>query len=514
MKKFKLILAALVVIAITSCNKYLDTNTSPNLSQSSSVNLVLTSAEVNLAYGIGERHTNQMLVWNQYWTGDQSVVTNDWDKNDMSPGDGSVPWNTLYAQSLTSLKYLIEKGNEPKFAGAAKILMAYEFQVLADLYGDIPFTDALKGADETPNRAPAVDDDAAIYPQLLTMIDEGIALLATPTSAAVHDITGDLIFAGDIDEWTRFGNTLKLKILMRQTNTGNAAIATQVSDLVTAVGGTSQFTFVTKQYAGVEFDEAASASLNANPLYTELEGGALKNYYVASATVIKYMDTLDLNTGEGTNDPRIDFQFTPPPGGHHRGLPQGDQADYSLLGPFSRPKGGKYDVSGVGDPKLYGPNVPFILMSNWEIDFLLAEAAARGYIAENAQALYEAAVTENFTYFGAPDVGTFLATGSAAAGTGGMYDATDLNSQLKSIALQKWVSMNGIQATESWIETRRLDSPGNPIFQSPGGIFEEPPLSVSPGLFPHIMYYSEQEVSINPNIHQNSLTTDKPFWDQ
>ncbi|MDB5226981.1 MAG: Starch-binding associating with outer rane [Bacteroidota bacterium] len=507
MKNLKIIFAALVLLSISSCSKYLDTNTDPNKSQKSRVDLVLTSAEVNIAYGIGERHTNQMLVWNQYWTGDQSVITNDWDKNDMSPGDGSVPWNTLYSQSLTSLKYLIDQGVDAKYAGVAKILMAYEYQVLVDLYGDVPFTEALKGSDATPNRAPAVDDDAAIYPQLLTMIDDGLALVATPLSAAVHHVDGDLIFGGDDDEWTRFGNSLKLRILMRQTNTGDATIATQVGNLVSTIGGATGFEFTTKKYAGVEFLSAASAALNANPLWTELEGGALKNYYYASATAIDYL--------KGTRDPRIDFQYTPPQTGDsagiHVGLAQGDQQDIPLGLTYSRPKGGKYDPGG--DAKLYGPNVPFILISNWEIDFFLAEAAARGWIPDDAQTLYNTAVQTNFDYFGAGDASGFLATGSAAAGTGGMYDMTSLNSQLKSIALQKWVSMNGIQATESWTETRRMDNTSNPIFQSPGGIFVEPNQTVMPGSYPSIMYYSEQEVSINPNIHQHALT-DKVFWDK
>lgn len=508
MKRVRIILAALVLVGISSCNKYLDTNTDPNNTAKSRVDFVLTSAELNIALAMDGRMSEQLMLWNQYWTGDQSVVTNDWDKNDMKPSDGNNPWNTFYIYSLSSLRYLVETGAQPKYAGVAKILMAYEYQTLVDMYGDVPFTDALKGADATPNRAPKPDKQEDIYPQLLTMIDEGLTQIDA-TGAGIQDLQGDLIFNGDIDNWHRFGNALKLKILMRQTNTGDASIQTKVADLVNTVGS-GNFTFISAipgvEYAGIEFTEDPASKLNANPLYTELEGAGLKNYYVASKTAIDYL----LSTG----DPRIDAQYTAPGGGSHNGLPQGDQADYTVLGPFSRPKGGKNDPPG-GDPKLYGPNVPFILMSNWEVNLLLAEAAARGWISDDAATLYNAAVQSNFNYFGGGlDPSTYLSTGSAALGTGGAFDATDLNSKLKSIALQKWVCMNGIQAVESWIETRRMDNTTTPVFQSPGGIFETPPLSVLPaGEFPSISLYSETEVSFNPNITQH-VTTDKVFWDR
>lgn len=503
MKSYKIILAALVLLGISSCSKYLDTNTDPNNSTNSRVDFVLSSAELNIALGMGGRISEQMLLWNQYWTGDQSVVTDDWDKNDMKPSDGNSVWNTFYSLSLSSLKYLIESGKQPKYSGVAKILTAYEYQILVDLYGDVPFTEALQGADATPNRAPAPDKQAEIYPKLLALIDEGLTEI-DETGAGIQNLKGDLIFGGDIDNWHKFGNSLKLKILMRQANTDDATIATKVGDLVNTVGS-GNFTFTTGNYAGIEFTEDAASKLNANPLYTELEGAGLKNYFVASKTAIDY--------SLSTSDPRIDFQYTAPDGDPHNGLPQGDQADFTILGPFSRPKGGKNDPPG-GDAKLYGPNVPFILMSNWEINLLLSEAAARDWISDDAASLYNAAVQSNFDYFGAGDPSTYLATGSAAEGTGGAFDATDLNSKLKSIALQKWVCMNGIQAIESWIETRRMDRESLPVFQSPGGIFLNPPLSVLPaGTFPSISLYSETEVSFNPNIVQHT-TTDKLFWDK
>lgn len=492
MKIIKYSILLFVSLTVLSCNKYLDTNISPNSTTQSSPDFVLSNAELALAVGLDSRTATNLAFWNQYWTGSLAVVTSDPDKNSITTSEGAQPWNTLYSNSLISLKYLIDKSEMPKYQGVAKILMAYEFQMIVDIYGDVPFTDALKGADLTPNRAPKPDKAENIYPQLVSMIDEGIALLSQGT----ENIKGDLIYNGDVTNWENFGNAIKLKLLMRQTNTGDPTIQTKVSDLINTVGITN-----IAVEAKIEFTEPAAGLKNLNPLYTEIKGGALGFWYIASATSIDFLNS--------TQDPRIDYLYDLPNGSSvHRGLLQGDQNNYS--GSYSTGKGGKTG----GDAHLFGPNVPFLLMSKWEIKLLLAEAASRTWIVDDAQSLYNEAVQDNFDYFEAGDASTYLSSGSMAEGTGGAFDATSLTTKLKSIALQKWVSMNGTQIVESWIETRRMDNITNPVFASLGGIFVTPPLSILPiGIFPSIYYYSEQETSLNPNIIQHQLT-DKVFWDR
>jgi hypothetical protein len=284
---------------------------------------------------------------------------------------------------------------------------------------------------------------------------------------------------------------------MRQANVGGAAIGTAVGDLVSSVGSASDFIIQTN----IQFTEDPASKLNDNPLYTELEGAGLKNYYLGSKTSIDFL----LNT----SDPRIDYLYTAP-GGGHRGLLQGDQSN--LVGSYSRPKGGKNDPPG-GDAYLYGPNVPFILMSTWEEYLLLSEAAARGWISDDANELYDNAVQASFDYYGAGDPSSYLAAGLITDQEGGGFDNSDLDMELLSIGWQKWVCMNGLQAIESYIETRRMDDAAVPMFMSSGGLYLNPPLSVlPPGVFPSVSYYSESEVSFNPNITQHALT-DKIFWD-
>ena len=145
-------------------------------------------------------------------------------------------------------------------------------------------------------------------------------------------------------------------------------------------------------------------------------------------------------------------------------------------------------------------------MTVWEVKFLLAEAAARGFAGGDAKALYEAAMYANSVYLGSDSASMYKYISDKGA-----FDATN---GVKSIAIQKWASMNNLQPVESWIETRRFDNAANPLFDSPGGLFAVPTRNVLGGnKFPSILFYPENEQSLNKNfVGQHSLT-DKVFWD-
>ena len=90
----------------------------------------------------------------------------------------------------------------------------------------------------------------------------------------------------------------------------------------------------------------------------------------------------------------------------------------------------------------------------------------------------------------------------------------DAANAIKSIALQKWVCMNNLQPVEAWIEARRYDSTGTPIFFSAGGLFHEPAHNALPaGTFPSILPYPENEESLNQSFPGQHGLTAKVFWD-
>ena len=150
-------------------------------------------------------------------------------------------------------------------------------------------------------------------------------------------------------------------------------------------------------------------------------------------------------------------------------------------------------------------------MSHWEVLFLRAEAAMRFGTSDNEKAMYDAAVTAHFLYVGltAGDASAYL-QGNAAYDEG----ATTLQKS-DLIGVQKWISMNGLQESEGWIESRRFDQPGSNVFTNvTTGIFETPSRSVFPtGVFPSIRLYPQSEISLNAQNVPARVVTDKVFWD-
>ncbi|MEM7106316.1 MAG: SusD/RagB family nutrient-binding outer membrane lipoprotein [Bacteroidota bacterium] len=123
-------------------------------------------------------------------------------------------WRTgLYAGSLKTCQRILDKaieGGNPHYQGIAKILMADGFGTAASYFGDIPFSEALKGIDDLK---PAYDTQQAVYAGVQTLLDEAIALLNQPASAA-PPTNDDLIFGGDAAKWIATANALKARYYM------------------------------------------------------------------------------------------------------------------------------------------------------------------------------------------------------------------------------------------------------------------------------------------------------------
>jgi hypothetical protein len=158
---------------------------------------------------------------------------------------------------------------------------------------------------------------------------------------------------------------------------------------------------------------------------------------------------------------------------------------------------------------IYNPSVPVYIISPWESKFMQAEVLARkgNAAAENK---WNEAIHESFNYFKI-DTGNVVADYLA-----GLTFGVSTDDQIKSIAIQKWISMNGIQMNEGWIETRRFDreSEGKIIFRGAGALFYSPSQNaLGVNQFPSLFVYPLTEVQYNPNCPKNRTIQDKVFWD-
>lgn len=468
---------------MSSCKDYLDVNSDPNQSTTSRIDLQLTSAQLQTSIGIGQRIYPIVSTWSQYYTGGPGVSLGEADQHKLSSSEGNEVFRTLY-RSSANLNFIINSSTENYYIAIAKIMQAYNFQVCVDLFGDVPFSEALKGdiADGSILHPKYESAENVVYPGVEKLLQDAISLIEAG-GAYTHPGDDDLIYGGDMDLWNKFAHTLLLKLYLREGSALPAGFYT--SD--------DQFIISNDEMAKVSFTGGAAGS---NPFWNAAKSTSLGNFYIATTTVLDHLNN--------TQDPRIDAFFDEAAPGTHTGINPGDiQSVPSGVNAFSRPAGAQAAAGGL----IFSPTAPVILMSAWEGNLLLAEAAVR-YGVSDLNAAYDAAVNASFDYLGVADAATYLAAG-------GKLDATNDASKIKSIALQKWTCMNGLQPLESWIETRRFDNASNPIFSSAGGIFKAPTFNaLGNGLFPSILPYPENEESLNQNFPGPHTLTAKVFWDK
>lgn len=479
MKKIYLLFIA--VTSLWACGDLSELNENPNATTKANPEQVLTGAVANLGYvEDGLLNNWYSMFWGQYMTWGPGVAVADVERLEANPSEAEFRdiWDYLYTGVLVNLKF-VEASENDGLSGIAKILMAYNFQLLVDHFGDVPYSEALKGSLENGGEfSPQFDHGQEIYAGLITLIDDGIAKL--------KDVgPEDIIYNGDASKWIRFAHSLKLRILMRQANLNDPVLIQQVKDLI-AEGDLME---TAEDMATIPYDGVIGTE---NPMFAYNEA-YLTYFYIASNTSLNYL--------RQSNDPRIDAIYAPT--GNDPSVIKGiDQASI-LDEPFTNTL---LDYS-QSTSLVYASANDVILMSPWEVWFLRAEAAARYGVGDDVGALQQALIS-HFDYLGVPGVDDFISGLQYSSGL-------SLAEKLKTIGIQKWISCNGLQEDEGWIESRRFDTPDNRMFTDPtAGVFKKPVLSVLPdGVYPSILLYPQNEISFNPNAPAQHALTDKVFWD-
>lgn len=486
-KIFILIAGVAIVGSFVSCQKeFLDINQNPNSPADATVQDLLPSAEAAIAHVVGNNFQVFGGLWGQFWA--QSPSSSQYktiEQYSPAANDFDRPWKALYADALKDLVTIDAKVSaQPQntnYRACSKILQAYTFQLLTDNFGDIPFSEALQG--ENGILTPRYDSQRDVYFGIIKILNDGLASIDDDVNAIVPG-QEDLLAAGDMTLWRKFGNTLKLRIYLRlayvlpDTAIVNIAAMEANGDEYLAAGESMKINYI-------------NTGGRTNPLFSEMVGLNKTQNLVASATAVNYMTE--------NADPRIDVFYTPPANGIQIGIAQGD---YTL--PAGTPASIPGPITGGNAQPIHAAEAavaPVNLMTDYESLFLQAEAAARGWLGGSAQSLYEDAITANFEHyaFTSADAATYFAQDSI------VYPNSSLEMNLKAIITQKWISMCGTNSDEAWIEWRRT---GYPDF------FTESTNSIiGGGRFPQRFFYPTSELQRNINFPGQKLIYEKVWWD-
>jgi hypothetical protein len=217
------ILLALITF-LSACNNYLDINTDPNNAPEGTESTTFPTGAGSVAYVLGGQYQILGAIWAQHWT--QSVGANqyaDTDDYDLTTTSYDTrQFGELYSGALSDLDFVSKRAANNEswiYFLMSEVMTAYTYQLLVDFYDQVPYAEALKGAEG--NLTPVYDNGDAIYDDLIKRIDNALGKNFDQPLVGGKGVVvpgnDDIIFQGDLDSWIRFANTLKLRMFIRQS---------------------------------------------------------------------------------------------------------------------------------------------------------------------------------------------------------------------------------------------------------------------------------------------------------
>lgn len=301
----KILIIIFCVGLLSSCQKKLDEyGINPNEPTTTSPALLLSSSEV----GTFANYTGSLARVSALFTQQIAGIDGqfiDYAKYDLNDNTFVNEWTTIYQGTLVNTKVLSDKygvGN-PYYTGIAKILTAMNLALAADLWGDVPYSDAFKGLEL--NFTSKYDTQAEIYNNILpNLLDEAIVSLSQPVSANKNiPFSDDIIFGGDAAKWKSIAYVLKARYSNRLS---------QIDPTLSATKALSALNFAALEPDGssdmmaVFFSSATSlnqwsAFVSARPGYIKM-GKSLIDFLVMAndARLPFYAKTDDGNNYSGT----------------------------------------------------------------------------------------------------------------------------------------------------------------------------------------------------------------------
>ncbi|MEO5944564.1 MAG: SusD/RagB family nutrient-binding outer membrane lipoprotein [Ferruginibacter sp.] len=546
--KFKYIIPiALFCILGNSCtkNKY-NINVDPTSPSTLPVNILLPTIEANLgdANEGGIQGTLEVYMH-------RIVVRESANDYGAGPTDVAGMWNTYYRSLFTNADIIIAKATADgnfKYAGITKIIKAFAFSQLVDVWGDIPYTEATKFIQGIKN--PKFDDDATIYPKLFALIDDGISNLSNTAINPLSPGTDDVIYGGSVTKWINCANTIKLDMYLHERKVKN------VSADVTALLASGKLIGST-----AESFNLPHSSINKTPGYGEYSA-TQKTQYISPwfyETMKGYNDSIF----KSNPDPRIPYYFYNQVKAGQTATNDNNATEYrdgsfisiyfgtnGINSGFSQqktlttegiyPVGGLYD-DGAGQTLSAASasgSVPFRIITYADRLFMEAELINTTVISGDARAKLLAAITESFkqvdyvvTASGnvAPPLASTTAVTTYIAKVMAEYDAGNTAKQLRIIMTQKWIQSFYGNSVDTYSDYRRtgypvIFNPSDPVM-APGGMVQ-PPIGGNPLVIPQLkvpvslsvpfpisFYWPAGELSSNSNAPAQKIPSSyKVFW--
>ncbi|GGH17752.1 SusD/RagB family nutrient-binding outer membrane lipoprotein [Sphingobacterium alkalisoli] len=511
----KYLLAFTISLSLWSCKDLTEININPNgvNEEEANPNLLLPTVLSGAASKYNElsfvdlggvvQHT-QLDAWfdshNDYeWTG------------------GILSWDAYYGflRDNELMRRRAEELGLDFHHGVSLVMRAYLFGLITDLWGDAPYTDALKAElGGVQYNFPKFDQQDIIYKGIIDELKQANTILSNPTGNYEVLASADLYFGGDVSKWRRFANSLALRYYMRIAEKESAFAKQGIENIL---ANPTEFPIITSVEDEVVMDFVGNNSGDAWPSNTifDASGSNFRRIKMCATLVDRLQQLGDPRLSVWANKIEIPIEVrTSEPAGTDKivngvrivspdvvqGIAVDTDADYVGLPPSGSKNPSAYNLNPSPGQTSMNPHVSYLsdtykeakgtllkarLFAASEVDFILAEAAWKGWsLPESAKTYYERAVRNSLTSWGkAGEYATYLQQQGVAF--------EDTQSQ---IIEQKWIS-NWSTAAQAWFDYRRTGYPQ--LKAGPAAIRTQLPVRIP---------YMQNEMSVNRKNAEEALS--------
>lgn len=454
--------------------------------------------------------------------------------NIYSPDSWNGLWSSAYRgmmEDIRLMNILAEEAGLPYYKGMGKVFQGYLLLTLVDMFGDVPYSEALQGGEGILN--PIADSGESVYAAAIALLDGAVA----DFNAGGPTPSNDFYYSGDATKWIKAANSIKKKALL---NKGDYAGYNGITNYISSAADDFQFTWGTSQ----------ATPDTRHPLYRGNYSATGGGEYMSNWLMFKM-----LNGHSNNSDPRLNYYFyrqvgetpgfdsaaneevlecglegyyVPPqyrndttpfcaptnsaskPAGGYWGRDHGNDNGTPPDG-FLRTLRGVYPAGGVFDDRsfegqvagagLAGEGITPVMLSSW-MHFMNAEVAVStggDPTTETLEALTQA--LNKADDLGGPSLSSDDVAAYVAAFTADWNAAGSTADKLDMWATEYFISMvgNGVDAYNSY---RRNGYPRD----------IQPNVEPSPGSFPLSQFYPANYVNTNKNATQRGSKSDRVFW--
>lgn len=409
----------LLLIGLGGCKDYFELNENPNLIASPPLGSLLSTTTQKTALN-SQRVAGFTSYFVQYLASPGTGGSTD----TYQITDYTSTWDAVYygMADLYDLKKKAQEQGASEYVGVADVMLSYHLTLIADVFGDAPFSDAFTGTTLTPK----YDTGQTLYNTALMLLNEGLAELAKTDSKVKLSAANDLIHKGNTAAWIKTANALKARML----NKVSKQAAYKPADVLDAVS---------KSYTANADDAQMASFLLRNPWAAVARNNAalvldgwLSDQFVNHLNGVTY----------GIVDPRIE-KIT----------------DKTVNNDYKGTRNGQGNVGGNNTVKdevyislnspLTGDAAPLLIVTNAEVRFIEAEAAFRAGDKARAYTAYLAGIQANMDKYGVAAAARDAYLANPTVGVGSAALTLDL------IFKEKYVAT--YLNPEAWNDARRYD---------------------------------------------------------